>query len=177
MCDFLSPFWQVNQLILTDISLADMGPSESIVLRVWRSLLTDFSLRKLMTLPIGTKILDKYSRFFLSVRFFPFIQQNATLQKIYILICFIWIFVRHNFSRFNEIWFLISYFNLDLLHCVKDKIHGCDETSSSWPGRIFKVNLCSSTHGQIWIIANKIMLSWQGQKMGISYQTWQIFAT
>ena len=33
-------------------------------LRVWRSLLTDFSLRKLMTLPIGTKILDKYSRFF-----------------------------------------------------------------------------------------------------------------
>ena len=31
MGDFLSPFWQVNQLILTDISLADVGPSESVV--------------------------------------------------------------------------------------------------------------------------------------------------
>ena len=55
-------------------------------LRVWRSLLTDFSLRKLMTLPIGTKILDKYSRFFLlSVQLFPFHPTKCHTAKISIL--------------------------------------------------------------------------------------------
>ena len=77
-------------------------------LRVWRSLLTDFSLRKLMTLPIGTKILDKYSRFFLlSVQLFPFHPTKCHTAKISILQTD-WLYLdfsRQIFARWRKPWF------------------------------------------------------------------------
>ena len=78
-------------------------------LRVWRSLLTDFSLRKLMTLPIGTKILDKYSRFFCSQsNFSPFIQPNATRPKYPFYRQTDWLYLdfsRQIFARWRKPWF------------------------------------------------------------------------